>query len=195
MTTKVKSSVIGDSIVLTGTPLTTSVANGTYSLQIATAQFVANTAKQAVTEISPFIVPSGGIIIWSGAQGAIPSGWALCDGSNGTPDLRDRFVIGAGTSYTVGNSGGSKDAVVVSHTHTLTDPGHTHRQTNNAPDVDTGTLATGGNSSGSQYSGSTVTSSASTQSATTGITVNSSGVSGTNANLPPYYALCYIMKL
>ena len=141
---------------------------------------------------------AGMIMLWSGSSATIPSGWLLCDGSNSTPDLRNRFVVGATSTYAVGATGGSADAVVVSHTHSasVTDPGHTHTQTNNAPDVDTGTLATGGNSSGSQYSGSTVTSSASTQSATTGITVSNSttGVSGTNANLPPYYALCYIMK-
>lgn len=141
---------------------------------------------------------AGMIMLWSGSSASIPSGWLLCNGSNSTPDLRNRFVVGAGDTYAVGATGGSADAVVVSHTHsaTVTDSGHTHTQTNNAPDVDTGTLTTGGNSSGSQYSGSTVTSSAATQSATTGITVANSttGVSGTNANLPPYYALCYIMK-
>ena len=141
---------------------------------------------------------AGMIMLWSGSSASIPSGWLLCNGSNSTPDLRNRFVVGAGDTYAVGATGGSADAIVVSHTHTatVTDSGHVHVQTNNAPDVDTGTLATGGNSSGSQYSGSTVTSSASTQTATTGITVANSttGSSGTNANLPPYYALCYIMK-
>lgn len=141
---------------------------------------------------------AGMIMLWSGSSASIPSGWLLCNGSNSTPDLRNRFVVGAGDTYAVGATGGSADAIVVSHTHTatVTDSGHVHTQTNNAPDVDTGTLSTGGNSSGSQYSGSTVTSSASTQTATTGITVANSttGSSGTNANLPPYYALCYIMK-
>jgi hypothetical protein len=51
-------------------------------------------------------VPSGGIIMWSGSIGSIPSGYVLCNGSNGTPDLRDRFVVGAGNSYSVGNNGG-----------------------------------------------------------------------------------------
>lgn len=153
---------------------------------------------------------AGMIMMWSGSIATIPSGWLLCDGTNSTPDLRNRFVIGAysddsGTAKTTvtGSStqtGGSKDAIAVSHTHTFTtDSGgtHTHVQTNNAPDVDTGTLATGGNSSGSQYSGSTVTSSASTQSGgahTHTGTTDSSGSSGTNANLVPYYALAFIMK-
>ena len=66
-------------------------------------------------------VPSGGIIIWSGAANAIPSGWVLCDGNNGTPDLRNRFIVGAGSggNYSVGDNGGSADATLVSHTHNL----------------------------------------------------------------------------
>ncbi len=70
--------------------------------------------------------PSGGIIMWSGAENAIPSGWVLCNGSNSTPDLRNRFVVGAGTggSYSVGNNGGSNDATLVSHDHTTNN--HTH---------------------------------------------------------------------
>jgi hypothetical protein len=51
-------------------------------------------------------VPSGGIIIWSGAATAIPSGYALCNGSNGTPNLQDSFVVGAGNSYSVNAGGG-----------------------------------------------------------------------------------------
>jgi hypothetical protein len=76
--------------------------------------------------------------MWSGTIATIPSGWLLCNGSSGTPDLRNRFVIGAfqdtaGVAYTTvtgsdTQTGGSKDAIVVSHTHTatVTDPGHFH---------------------------------------------------------------------
>lgn len=53
------------------------------------------------------IIPIGGIIMWSGAQNAIPQYWQLCDGTNGAPDLRDRFIVGAGNNYTVGATGGS----------------------------------------------------------------------------------------
>ena len=67
-------------------------------------------------------IPSGLIAMWSGASSAIPSGWALCDGSNGTPDLRDRFIVGAGSSYSVGNTGGS-DSVTLT---TAQIPSHTH---------------------------------------------------------------------
>ena len=59
-------------------------------------------------------VPSGGIIMWSGSIGAIPTGYYLCNGQNGTPDLRDRFVVGSGNSYAVGNTGGFDSAVASS---------------------------------------------------------------------------------
>jgi len=130
-------------------------------------------------------IPSGGIIIWSGSSASIPSGWLLCDGTNSTPDLRNRFVVGAGSTYAVNATGGSADAIVVSHTHTatVTDPGHFH----------TSTALSGTNVNGNP--GAQV-GSGNTGTATTGITVSNSttGSSGTNANLPPYFALCYIMK-
>jgi len=56
-------------------------------------------------------IPAGGIIMWSGSIGAIPTGYYLCNGQNGTPDLRDRFVVGAGNTYAVGNTGGFTSAV------------------------------------------------------------------------------------
>jgi len=52
-------------------------------------------------------VVTGGIILWSGAIGAIPAGYVLCNGANGTPDLRNRFIVGAGSTYAVGANGGS----------------------------------------------------------------------------------------
>jgi len=147
--------------------------------------------------------PSGGIIMWSGSIATIPSGWYLCNGSNGTPDLRNRFIIAAdadsgGVSQTTvtgsaTKSGGSKNAIVVSHTHTATvnDPGHKHTWGYGKEGDDNGyggsyqefTLAPGSDTT-------------SIRTATTGISVTNSttGSSGTNANLPPYYALAFIMK-
>ena len=61
----------------------------------------------------------GMIMLWSGSIATIPSGWALCNGANGTPNLRNRFVVGAGSSYAVNATGGSPDATLVSHSHTL----------------------------------------------------------------------------
>lgn len=138
-------------------------------------------------------IPAGGIFLWSGSIGSIPAGYVLCNGSNGTPDLRDRFVVGAGSTYAVNATGGSADSVVVSHTHaaTVTDPGHIHAQTGRTGDL--GTNQYGFADAGSFFDGAD---SANTASAVTGISVSNAtaGVSGTNANLPPYYALCYIMK-
>jgi hypothetical protein len=140
-------------------------------------------------------IPTGCIIIWSGAVGSVPIGFLLCDGTNGTPDLRNSFVLGAGNSYTVGQTGGSTDAIVVSHTHTatsvVTDPGHFHTTAN-------GGFLTPSGGSGSFTGGGAAGNTTNTSTSTTGITVATTnataGVSGANANMPPYYALCYIMK-
>ena len=146
--------------------------------------------------VAPAVLPAGCILLWSGSIGSIPSGFALCNGLNGTPDLRNRFVVGAGSTYAVDATGGSADAIVVSHNHTatstsvVTDPGHTHNL-----GVKVESTAGGGTSpTTSNFTGGYI------QSNTTGITVattttnTAAGTSGTNANLPPYYALCYIMK-
>jgi hypothetical protein len=96
-------------------------------------------------------VPVGGITMWSGAIAAIPAGWGLCDGTNGTPDLRDKFIIGAAsdalavakTNVTgaLTQAGGTKDAIVPAHTHTaastfagsaLAAHGHTMNETPHA---------------------------------------------------------------
>ena len=146
--------------------------------------------ENSINTTLEFVVPAGGIIMWSGSVGNIPSGWALCDGNNGTPNLTNKFVIGAGNSYAVNATGGSKDAVVVSHSHGITDNGHDHdlRYTNS----DSGDGFVNESGSGeAPNSPDTV----SIQSATTGITINNEGVSGTDKNLPPYLALAYIMKL
>jgi microcystin-dependent protein len=146
----------------------------------------------------PTPIPSGVILLWSGSIGSIPSGYVLCNGSNGTPDLRNRFVVGAGSTYAVDATGGSADAIVVSHTHTatsvVTDPGHTHTGSlTQSTKSGTGPtpVVSSAESIGGNYNYTTA-------SQTTGITVAttnaSAGTSGTGANLPPYYALCYIMK-
>ena len=146
-------------------------------------------------------IPSGGIIMWNGLVVSIPSGWALCNGSNGTPDLRDRFIVGAGSTYAVGATGGSKDAIVVSHSHSasVNDPGHSHSNVtqygNPITRMGSGTGRQAGTSPDSALGKSD--NGSNTDNASTGISVSisSTGSSGTNANLPPYYALCFIMKL
>lgn len=203
-----------------GTPLT--VANGGSGVASATAYAVlcggttstgpiqaiasVGTTGQVLTSNGAAALPTmqtitsfvtGMIIMWYGTVATIPAGWYLCNGSNSTPDLRNKFVIAADADSggaakttvtgTATQSGGTANAVVVSHTHTATvsDPGHNHTANVFASG---GIYAAFSNIAGPQ----TVT----TSTATTGITVSNSteGVSGTNQNLPPYYALCYIMK-
>lgn len=163
----------------TGTPTVPTAPSTTNTTQAASTAFVFSAISAALT---------GVIVMWSGSVASIPAGWVLCDGTNSTPDLRDRFIIGAGSTYSVAANGGSKDAVVVSHTHTttVTDPGHNHT-ISYYPTYGTD----GGPGAQGVQSGTTTTTTS-----TTGITVANSteGVSGTNANLPPYYALAFIMK-
>jgi microcystin-dependent protein len=168
-------------------------------------------------------LPSGGIILWSGAIAAIPSGWLLCDGGSGTPDLRDRFVVGAGLGYAVGDTGGSATVVLETanlpshshtfsgstvsagaHTHTITDPGHSHALSAWFTPASPG--SGGGGDAGQRLSG---LGSYGTNTVITGISVNSAGahthtITGTvgtegagtaHENRPPYYALAYIMKI
>ena len=150
-------------------------------------------------------IPAGLISMWSGSIGSIPSGWYLCDGSNGTPNLTDRFIIGAGSTYAVNGTGGATTVSLAStnlpaHTHTatststVTDPGHNHiyyLKTNS------GTRPSAGGNENNGYDANTSTS-------TTGITVatstsvsggGSGGASGTAFSiLPSYYALAFIQK-
>ena len=153
-------------------------------------------ALPTMQTITSFV--TGMIIMWYGTVATIPAGWYLCNGSNSTPDLRNKFVIAADADSggaakttvtgTATQSGGSADAVVVSHTHvaTVTDPTHSHS-------IPSGAQPAYGQPGGGAPGGAT-----STGSASTGITVSNAvpagSVSGTNQNLPPYYALCYIMK-
>ena len=186
-------------------------------------------------------VPTGGIIIWSGSAAAIPIGWYLCNGTNGTPDLHARFVIGAGPTYAVGATGGAATVTLATgnlpaHSHSISistgteSVGHTH----------SGSTGTTGGLEGSIYGISegfwsqgacdgvfTKLAWANVFSPTNGDqsqggrayfdgnnhshgiqtygssndhthgysgTTSSIGSGSAHENLPPYYALCYIMK-
>jgi hypothetical protein len=217
-----------------------------------------------------FLVPSGLITMWSGSTSNIPAGWVLCNGSNGTPNLRDRFVVGAGGRWNPGNTGGQANASVISHNHsassgsagshyhtatTSTTGNHAHTATTSTAGNHThsGNTSSAGNHNHTQiyavgenyntnqnvemrqsdehrngriistntgnagnhtHSYTTNTTGNHTHTLTTNTTgnhnhtlttntvgnhshsvsVNSNGVSATDKNLPPYYALAYIMK-
>lgn len=110
-------------------------------------------------------LPAGIITLWYGALGAIPAGWLLCNGANGTPDLRDRFVVGAGSTYAVDATGGAAN-----HTHDFTTDGHTH-------DIVPGTGLDAGTDKDDETFPNTDT-----------------GTTDNGSSLPPYHALAYIMK-
>ncbi len=169
----------------------------------------------------------GMIMQWSGAIVDIPTGWQLCDGTNGTPDLRDKFVVGAGSTYAPGDTGGAAThdhdyTQVLNHTHpvVITDPthnhtqnAHNHTQNPHSHGLDEGT--TDGSGTFMDRSNAAAATTAVTNDATavniaatatniaaaTGITAATSNPAGgaasgtttTENNLPPYYALAYIM--
>lgn len=167
----------------------------------------ATTASSARTNLdvaqAVYAVPSGGIIMWSGSIATIPTGWLLCNGGSGTPDLRDRFVIGSGTNYPVASTGGSANAIIVDHDHAFSattgnqNQDHVHEM--NAYLGNLGGSNTGyvGDDSGAGSAGTRPTNANSVghTHALSGTTNGANGgQSGTNANLPPFYALAFIMK-
>ncbi len=134
-----------------------------------------NGAKTIIGNTEYFMVPKGGIIIWSGSANNIPTGWVLCDGNNGTPNLTNRFVLGAGNNYNVGVTGGEA-------THTLTIdemPNHSHEYY----------TGKGENTTKSGY-----VANAEISQVYQVLNTNSTGKSQPHNNMPPYYSLCYIMK-
>ena len=166
-------------VTISGLPNLTPSANTYIPLSNGT------TTGKALTNSLPGITPIGGIIMWSGTIASIPSGWALCNGASGTPNLLNRFIIGANTdtpggaytSITGSNTqtGGSKDAIVVSHTHNLANGNSPINRAVNNGDA--------GMAKAFYYYDQGIT------------PIESTGESGTNQNLPPYYALVYIMRI
>ena len=150
--------------------------------------------------------------MWSGSVVNVPLAWHICDGSNGTPDLRDRFIVGAGSSYTVGNIGGAKTVTLTtnqipSHTHSGNaniNAGHKFLSTtgdsfyafmaypsdiktwDTDPNYSTGTMLLNYKDN---YSGDL------SLNISGNITTGASGGSQEHENRPPYYALAFIMKL
>jgi len=108
------------------------------------------------------------------------------------PDFRDRFAVGSGNLYPLNAKGGSKDASVISHTHSITDPGHFHTQYAeffNISSVASGSKLSRGNPVPPAGVGGSVTPN------TTGISINASGESATDKNLPPYVGANWIIKV
>lgn len=180
--------------------------------------FYYNAGYDEWQELNP--LPQGAIVMWSGTTA--PSGWAICDGTNGTPDLRGRFIVASGQNaspvsgdnnpnYTVNQTGGLNQVKLtaaqsglpshhhsINHTHSITDPGHTH-------DVDHHGYEDVGDANKQASYNRNTGQKIDTESATTGITINtfsgnsgdvsSASASSAHENRPSYYVLAFIMKL
>jgi microcystin-dependent protein len=199
------SSIVAAGGAFTGAVTAPTAPVGTNTTQVATTEFVFNNA-----------LPAGALMMWAAVSA--PTGWLLCQGQAvsrstyatlfgaiGTtfgggdglatfnlPDYRDRMPIGSGSLYATGSTGGSKDAVVVSHSHSVTDPGHVHQMTRVLTDFNADAtfdaVSERVNSDDANYQNRN------TDSAVTGISIQTAGVSGTNANMPPYLGIQFIIK-
>ena len=153
-------------------------------------------------------IPIGGIIMWSGTDAAVPANWVLCDNSlaaqsAGAPNLVDRFIVGRGSAYAADATGGQADSTLVSHSHTTNSTSKTLTgaivkisEGFNVQGTATGVF-TKTNDGNNSVTGSSSTSPVSgvTMDATHTHGTDTQGSAATNANLPPYYAIAYIMRV
>jgi len=183
---------------MNGVELYSLITDNSAAVAANTAAIAVNTAAIAAIEG----VPTGTIVMWSGLLSAIPSGWVLCDGTGGTPNLIATFIRGVSTDATDPGSTGGADTVtltgaesgLVSHSHSssVSDPGHTHSVSNGSATSTPGVYFRNTASTGASYS-------LNTASSTTGISVSvgtagPSAASSAHENMPSYYELAYIQK-
>lgn len=156
-----------------------------------------------IAQLQKAIVPVGGIMMWSGAINTIPTGWSLCDGSNGTPDLSGKFVVGFdsndGDYDAIGGQGGLKEVVLIesqmpqhNHTGSVYIPPHTHSIN--------GAIKAGGGSTNAltnkdNTGHSTISQTGASPSVNASITTANKGGSEAHENRPPYFTLAYIMYI
>lgn len=152
-------------------------------------------------------LPSGIIVMWAGTLATIPSGWRLCDGSSGTPDLRDKFVKGAANLANPGSTGGASThthsvttnvavADHASHTHTLATIAGTvsgSTTTNNIVQTGGGLSTASGTGNNANLRSSTTTGGPSAT--LTHAVTNNAVTTGSTNNEPPYYTVAYIQKI
>lgn len=160
-----------------------------------------------IAQLQKAIVPVGGIMMWSGAINTIPTGWALCDGSNGTPDLSGKFIVGYDANDedydTIGSQGGAEEVTLTEsqmpqHNHTgTTNSTGSHRHNTQirqdgfgVGDGSSLTINTDGNNEGfndfySDFQGNHSHS----------FTSNNKGGSQAHENRPPYFTLAYIVYI
>ena len=131
-------------------------------------------------------VPVGGIIMWSGSENDIPDGWALCNGQTveglKTPDLRGRFVVGAGGAYAVGNTGGAETVTLTVNQI----PAHSHS-------ISAKTVGYAG--SWNAKAEAVTFDASSRDNGRRSISGGAVGGSQAHENRPPYYALSFIIRV
>jgi len=190
---------------ITTANITTAVITGGNISRVSLTQTVAttqpyndNTANVATTAFVQSVVPAGVIWMWNNTTNTIPTGWQLCDGSNGTPNLTDKFIVGAGSSYTVGATGGNNNVTLSTtqlppHIHPITivantNPGGTHTHSATSTVADSGhshgtngsVITTAGAAYTGPYTVATGWGGATINASTTGIGVSTSVVAASN---------------
>lgn len=187
-----------------GTPFTSFVRLSLTGLKtyIDTVNVTANTALTIANTALAGTISPGMILMWSGNPASVPTGWRLCDGLDGRPNLKGKFIVGFSATtgtYTMGATGGAASIQLATnqmptHTHTISDPGHNHANgafqyllqsngVNTIHDVD----STSGEPN--------LVSKGAIASKTTGITLGNAGGNIAHENRPPYYTLAYIIKV
>lgn len=119
--------------------------------------------------------PLGAIVVWSGTAENVPEGWSICNGENGTLDLRDKFVLAAGDGHEVGETGGSEEVTLTIDQM----PQHDHRVnvgTNRTNDMVSAVYRTNVNELRTEFRS------------------GYAGSSQPHPNMPPYYTALYIQK-
>ncbi|MEG3839842.1 hypothetical protein [Microcoleus sp. herbarium14] len=160
--------------------------------QKAVKAYVDRVATTLTTAVESAVV-QGMILMWSGQVDRIPTGWALCNGQKGTPDLRDQFIVGAGNSYAVRQTGGAATVNLIidqmpAHSHGVSDPGHSHSKGASWPGSGPEQDQSGKAENRTDFNINTGIS-------RTGISIQNTGSGQPHENRPPFFALAFIMKL
>jgi len=188
----------GDAIISGNVGIGTADTNtltvrGTIISAHSTKRLVVNNPIEATAFIGDGAIVTGMIVMWSGEINKIPVGWALCDGNNGTPDLRDKFIVGAGNSYLIKASGGASSVTLTTaqmpaHNHAVRDLGHCHSKGASWPGSGPEQNQSGKPEDRTDFNIDTGYS-------FSNISIQNTGGGQAHENRPPYYALAFIMKV
>ena len=162
-------------------------------------------AKEKIQENNHDLVPKGTIIMWHGDSASIPKGWTICNGTNGTPDLRDRFIVGAGKKYTANTTGGEEKVTlkikeIPKHNHGVSGSTSNDLTSSNGNHSHTYKEFTGWAEAGGKYWKDLMRRNSSTSRTTSNAgshshTLYPRGGGQSHENRPPYYALFFLIKI